>query len=51
MVQTRSKIVVLTDNHFGIFDIEEFAILLGKPPRSFWSAEDPEAFKKEHGLE
>lgn len=50
IVQTRSKIVVLTDEHFGIFDLEELMILLGKPPRSFWSAEDPEAFKKEHGL-
>lgn len=50
IVPTRSKIVVLTEEHFGIFDLEELMILIGKPPRSFWSAEDPEAFKKEHGL-
>jgi hypothetical protein len=51
-VETFGKILIMTDEHFGIFDIEEFAILLGKPPKNFrpWSDVDPEAFKKEHGL-
>jgi len=52
-VQTYAKIMIMTDEHFGIFDIEEFALLLGKPPKDFrpWSDVDPEAFKKEHGIE
>ena len=51
--QTRTKVVVMTDEHFGIFDLEELAILWGKPPKSFrpFSDVDPEAFKKEHGIE
>jgi len=51
MVETRSKIVVLTDEHYGIFDVQELMILLGKPPRWFTGDVDPEAFKKEHGIE
>jgi hypothetical protein len=47
---TRSKIVVLTDEHYGIFDIEEYALLLGKPPRLFINI-NPGKFKKEYGLE
>ncbi|MFA4904815.1 MAG: transposase [Desulfobaccales bacterium] len=51
--QTRTKVVVMTEEHFGIFDLEELAILWGKPPKSFrpFSDVDPEAFKKEHGIE
>ena len=48
--QTRSKIVVFTDEHYGIFDIQEFAILMGRPPKSFTRDVNPEAFKKEYGL-
>ena len=50
--QTYAKVMIMSDEHFGIFDLEEFAILLGKPPKDFrpWSDVDPEAFKKEHGI-
>lgn len=50
--QTYAKIVILTDEYFGIFDLEELMILMGKPPKDFrpWSDVNPEAFKKEHGL-
>lgn len=48
--ETRSKIVVFTEEHYGIFDIQEFAILVGKPPQLFSRDVDPEAFKKEHVL-
>ncbi len=50
--QTYAKVMIMTDEHFGIFDLEEFAILLGAPPKDFrpWSDVDPEAFKKEHGI-
>lgn len=47
--QTRSKIVVAAGEHFGIYDLEEFAILLGKPPKIFMDI-DPQAFRKEYGL-
>lgn len=46
---TRTKIVVLTDEYYGIFDIEEYALLLGKSPQLFINI-DPENFKKEYGL-
>ncbi|OGR80564.1 MAG: hypothetical protein A3I11_08740 [Elusimicrobia bacterium RIFCSPLOWO2_02_FULL_39_32] len=48
--QTRSKIVAFTDEHYGIFDIQELMILLGKPPKSFTRDVDPAGFRKEHGL-
>lgn len=50
ITQTRSKIVAFTDEHFGIFDIQELMILLNKPPKSFTRDVDPETFKKEHGI-
>ena len=48
--QTYSKVVILTDEHYGIFDLDELMILLGKPPKDFSPGFKPEAFKKEHGL-
>jgi len=52
-VQTYAKVMIMTDEHFGIFDLEELAILFGAPPKDFrpWSDVNPEAFKKEHGIE
>ena len=48
--QTRDKIVVFTEEHYGIFDLEEFAFLLGRPSKWFNRHVDVEAFKKEHGI-
>lgn len=50
MSRTREEIVVFTEEHYGIFDIQEFTILVGNPPQSFSRGFDPEAFKKEHGI-
>ena len=50
MSRTRSEIVVFTDEHYGIFDIQELMILLGKPPKSFTAGFNAAAFKKEHGI-
>jgi hypothetical protein len=50
ITQTRSKVVAFTEEHYGIFDIQELMILLGKPPKFFTRDMDPTAFKKEHGL-
>lgn len=46
---TRTKIVILTDEFYGIFDFEEYALLVGKPPQLFLNI-DPDKFKKEYGL-
>jgi hypothetical protein len=47
---TYSKIVIFTDEHYGIFDLDELMILLGRPPKDFSPGFNPEAFKREHGL-
>lgn len=47
--ETRDKVVILTDEHYGIFDLEELMLLLGKPPLIFTNI-DPEKFKLEYGL-
>lgn len=49
--QTRDKIVVFTEEHYGIFDLEEFAFLVGKPSKWFSRHVNAEAFKREHGIE
>lgn len=49
-LQTRNKIVVFTDAHYGIFDIQELMLLLGRPPKWLRRSIDADAFKKEHGL-
>lgn len=46
--QTRNKIVIISEEYYGIFDLEEFAILLGSPPKYFFSS-DPRKFRKEYG--
>lgn len=43
------KILIIVDEYYGIFDIEEYSILMGKPPKYFMRV-DPEAFKKAYGL-
>jgi len=48
--QTRNKIVIIAGEHYGIFDLEEFAILVGSPPKYFLSI-SPGKFKKEYGIE
>ena len=48
--RTRSEVVVFAGEYYGIFDIQELMILLGKPPQSFTRGFDPVAFKKEHGI-
>jgi hypothetical protein len=49
--QTHDKIVVFTQEHYGIFDLEELMFLVGKPSKWFSRHRDAAAFKKEHGLE
>ena len=44
------KIVIVAGEYFGIFDLEEYALLMGKPPLEFWNV-DPEEVKKEYGIE
>lgn len=48
--ETMDKIVIVAGEYFGIFDLEEFALLLGKPPQEFWNV-DPEEVKKEYKIE
>jgi hypothetical protein len=48
--QTRSKIVVFTEEHYGIFEIQELMILLGRPPKWVDRHIDVDGFKKEHSL-
>ncbi|MFH2128652.1 MAG: transposase [Pseudomonadota bacterium] len=48
--QTHDKMVILTDEHYGIFDLDELMILMGKPPKDFRPGFHPEAFKREYGL-
>ena len=43
------KILIIAGDYYGIFDIEEYSILMGKPPKYFMRI-DPEAFKKTYGL-
>ena len=46
---SRHKILIIADDYYGIFDLEEFSILMGKPPKYFMRI-DPDAFKKAYGL-
>jgi len=46
--ETRNKIVIISDDCYGIFDLEELMILLGKPPKYFFSG-DPKRFNQEYG--
>ena len=46
--ETRNKIVIISDECYGVFDLEEYAILLGKPPKYFFSC-DPKRFMQEYG--
>ena len=48
--ETMDKVVIVAGEYFGIFDLEEFALLVGKPPLEFWNV-DPEKVKKEYGIE
>ena len=48
--QTRDKIVVFTEEHYGIFDLEELMFLVGKPSKWFSRHVNAEAFKKAHGI-
>lgn len=47
-METRNKIVIISDEYYGIFDLEELMILLGKPPKYFFSS-DPKRFILEYG--
>ncbi|MFH1260003.1 MAG: hypothetical protein ABII74_09415 [Elusimicrobiota bacterium] len=47
-METRNKIVIISDEYYGIFDLEELMILLGKPPKYFFSS-DPKRFLREYG--
>lgn len=49
-IRTRSEIVIFTEEHYGIFDIQEFVILMGKPPKFFTAGFNAAAFRKEHGI-
>ena len=49
LAETRNKIVIVSGDYYGIFDIEELLLLLGKPPDEFWSI-NPEKFKKDYDL-
>lgn len=48
--ETMDKIVIVAGEYFGIFDLEEYALLMGKPPLEFWNI-DPEKVRKEYGIE
>ena len=48
--QTRDKVVVFTEEHYGIFDLEELMFLLGRPSKWFSRHVNAEAFKKAHGI-
>lgn len=48
--QTKNKVVIIAEPYYGIFDLEELAILWGKPPKYFMSI-NPKKFKEEYGLE
>jgi len=47
--ETRNKIVIASGDYYGVFDVEELMVLIGKPPDEFWSI-DPEKFKKDYDL-
>jgi len=47
--ETRNKIVIISGEYYGIFDIEELMILVGKPPGGFLTA-NPDKFKKDYDL-
>ena len=47
--ETRQKIVIIAGKYYGIFDIEEYAILVGNPPEVFWNI-DPEKVRRQYGL-
>jgi hypothetical protein len=48
--ETRNKVVIIAESYYGIFDLEELMILVGKPPKYFMSI-NPKKFKEEYGLE
>ena len=48
--QTRNKVVIIAEPYYGIFDLEELAILWGRPPKYFMSI-SPKKFKQEYELE
>ena len=47
---TRGKVVIIAEPYYGIFDLEELAILWGRPPKYFMSI-SPKKFKQEYELE
>jgi hypothetical protein len=49
-VETRGKVVIIAEPYYAIFDLEELAILWGKPPKYFMNIK-PKKFKQEYGLE
>lgn len=46
---TKNKIVVISEPYYAVFDLEEMAILWGKPPKYFISI-NPKKFREEYGL-
>jgi hypothetical protein len=48
--KTRNKVVVIAGPHYAIFDLEELAILWGRPPKYFFDI-NPRKFRQEYGLE
>ena len=47
--QTKNKVVIIAEPYYGVFDLEELMILVGKPPKYFMSI-SPKKFKEEYGL-
>jgi len=47
--QTKNKVVIIAEPYYGIFDLEELAILWGRPPKYFMSI-NPKKFKEEYGI-
>ncbi|MEW6063586.1 MAG: transposase, partial [Nanoarchaeota archaeon] len=47
--QTMNKVVIIAEPYYGIFDLEELAILWGKPPKYFMRI-NPKKFKEEYEL-
>ena len=46
-LDTRNTTVIISEEHYAIFDLEELAILWGKPPKYFLRV-NPQIFRREY---
>lgn len=47
--QNPNQVIVISDGYYGVFDIEEFVVLLARPPTTFMRV-DPKEVRKKLGL-